>query len=97
MIATVAASQSDSILGASGAKGDRLDSILIVPATTSPGAVSLRDGVGTAVTLFAGGASSVSTLIPFPVYIGETSRGGPWKVTTGSNVSVVATGNFTGG
>jgi hypothetical protein len=94
----VAASQSAQILGATGAVGDVLDGLLIVPATTSPGVVTLADGDGVAMTVFAGGAGSVIALVPFFVPIGakciaETTPG--WKVTTGSNVSVIAVGNFT--
>lgn len=92
---TVAASQTDQALGATGAAGDDLDGLLIVPATTSPGAVSIKDGAGSAITVFTGGASSVSNLVPFFVPIGARSIAGAWSVTTGANVSVFAVGNFT--
>src|SRR5688572_736482 len=49
---TVAASQTDQVLGATGGAGDYLTGLLIVPATTSPGAVSIKDGGGSAVTVF---------------------------------------------
>ena len=91
---TVAASQSDQALGATGGAGDLLESLLIVPASTSPGAVQIKDGSGTAITVFSGGEDSVSTLHPFPVPLGIRSSSGAWKVTTGANVSVVAAGNF---
>lgn len=91
---TVAASQTDQVLGAAGAAGDVLTSLLIVPATTSPGAVSIKDGSGSAVTVFTGGAGSVTSLIPFTVYLGAVSTSGAWKVTTGANASVIATGSF---
>jgi hypothetical protein len=93
---TIAASQSDQAMGATGGAGDRLGGLLIVPATTSPGAVSIKDGSGSSITVFAGGASSVSDLKPFFVYLGDArSLSGAWKVTTGANVSVVAFGDFT--
>ncbi len=91
---TVAASQTDQILGASGAVGDLLSGVLIVPATTSPGAVSIKDGAGSAITVFTGGASSVSNLVPFFVPLGIVC-GTSWKVTTGSSVSAIAVGEFT--
>lgn len=91
---TVAASQTDQVLGPTGGTGDYLAGLLVVPATTSPGAVSIKDGSGSAVTVFTGGASSVSNLVPFFVALGITSGSGAWKVTTGANVSVVAVGNF---
>jgi hypothetical protein len=89
----VAASASNQPLGATGAKGDFLDFLLVIPATTSPGAVALIDG-DSSYTLFEGGASSVSNLVPFPIPIEQGSKDGPWKLTLGSNVSVVAFGNF---
>lgn len=92
---TVAASQSDQVLGNAGAAGDILDALLIVPASTSPGAVTIKDGGGSAITVFTGGASSVGSLVPFSVPLLIKSVSGAWKVTTGSNVSVIASGNFT--
>jgi hypothetical protein len=92
----VAASQTNQRLGSAGDTGDYLAGITIIPATTSPGAVSVKDGVdGTARTIFTGGASSVSNLVPFFVPLGGASVSGPWYVTTGANVSAWATGNFT--
>ncbi len=89
---TVAASQSDQVLGAAGAIGDTIGHLLIVPATTAPGAVSIKDGGGSSIVVFAGG--TVADVIPFHVAIGAVSTAGAWKVTTGSNVSVVAFGAF---
>jgi len=95
---TVAASQTAQILGATGAVGDLLEAVLIVPATTSPGAVSIRDGNGSDITIFTGGATSVADLSPIHVPLGlrclaATTPG--WKITTGANVSVIGIGNFT--
>lgn len=92
---TVAASQTDQVLGSTGATGDYLAAVLIIPATTSPGAVSIKDGSGSAITIFTGGASSVSNLVPFSVPLGIVSTGGAWKVTTGANVSAIGSGKFT--
>lgn len=92
---TVAASATDQPLGATGAIGDYLASLLIVPTSTSPGAVTIKDGSGTAIPVFAGGPSSLSNLVPFPAPLGIKSASGAWKVTTGANVSVIASGNFT--
>ena len=92
---TVAASATDQVLGPTGATGDYLATVWIVPATTSPGAVSIKDGAGSAITIFTGGASSVSNLVPFPVSLGIKSAAGAWKLTTGTNVSAIAAGNFT--
>ena len=92
---TVAASQTDQVLGATGATGDYLAGLVVVPATTSPGAISIKDGGGSAITVFTGGASSVSNLVPFTIPLGVKSLAGAWKVTTGANVSVFAIGEFT--
>lgn len=92
---TVAASQTDQMMGATGAIGDRLDGVLIIPATTSPGAVSIEDG-NTNTVIFAGGASSVASLVPFYVPLGGIlSVAGGWEITTGANVSAIAFGQFT--
>jgi len=93
---TVAASQSNAALGpGGGGAGDYLSHLTIVPASTSPGAVSIADGGGSAITVFVGGASSVLSLLPFKVAIGAKSTSGAWKITTGAAVSVVAMGQFT--
>lgn len=96
---TIAASQTDQIMGATGAAKDYLDGVLIVPATTAAGAVSIKDGNGSSITIFAGGdVTALGSLIPFYVPIGAkclaTVTPG-WKVTTGANVSAIAFGNFT--
>jgi hypothetical protein len=90
----VPASTTAQVMGGAGAIGDLLNGLLIIPATTSPGAVSILDNA-TSMTVFTGGASSVGSLVPFFVPIGARSVSGPWKVTTGANVSVVAVGSFT--
>lgn len=93
--ATVEADQTDQALGESGGVNYLLAGLLLIPQTTSPGAVSVRDGDGDPITLFEGGAGSVSNLVPFFIPLGVKSRGGAWKVTTGANLSVVALGSFT--
>ena len=93
---SVAASQTAQTLGPTGAVGDCLYGVLVIPATTSPGAVAILDGA-TSTTIFTGGASSVSNLVPFfiPFPLGIRSSSGAWSVTTGANVSVIACGRFT--
>ena len=91
---TVAASQTAQVLGATGAAGDYIAGVLVIPATTSPGNVILLDNA-TSITIFTGGASSVSNLVPFLIPLGMTSVSGAWKITTGANVSCIGIGNFT--
>lgn len=90
---TVAAGQTAQVLGATGAIGDYIAGLLVIPATTSPGAIAILDNA-TSITVFTGGADSVSNLVPFFIPLGILSVSGAWKVTTGSNVSVVAVGKF---
>lgn len=90
---TVAASQTGQVLGTTGAKGDYISHILVIPASTSPGAVTLIDDA-TSITVFAGGASSLATLSPFPIPLDLFSRNGAFSITTGASVSVIAVGSF---
>lgn len=96
---TVAASQTDQILGATGAAGDYLQGLLITPGTAAAGAVSIKDGNGSSIPIFAGGGTTpLPTLAPFFAYVGAkcvnaTTPG--WKVTTGANVTVIGVGDFT--
>lgn len=92
---TVAASQTAQALGATGAVGDYLEKVIIVPATTSPGVVQIKDGSGTAITIFTGGATSVADLKPFAVNVGALSTAGAWQITTGAAVSAIGVGDFT--
>ena len=84
--------------GTTGTTGDYLSHCVITPTSTSPGAVQVFDGTNTAandVINFAGGASSVSNLVPFSVPVGSLSINGAWEITTGANVSVSCYGKFT--
>ena len=90
---TIAAGQTAQVLGTVGATGDDVDGLLVIPATTSPGQVLLLDNASS-ITVFVGGPSSVSDLRPFHVPLHIRSVNGPWKVTTGADVSVVAMGKF---
>lgn len=93
---TVAASQTDQTLGATGAIGDYLAGVLIVPGTAGCGAVSIKDGSGSAITIFAGGGTTaLPTLAPIFVPLGIYATGAGWKVTTGANVTAIGIGDFT--
>lgn len=91
---TVAASQTAQVLGSTGAIGDYITGLLITPANTSPGLVTLLDNATTMFS-FVGGASSLTELKPFFIPLGMLSVSGAWKVTTGANVQVTAIGRFT--
>lgn len=89
---TVAASQTDAVLGPVGGAGDILERLIIVPATTGAGTVSIKDGSGSSINVFVTG--TLSNLTPIVVPIGARSMTGAWKVTTGANVSVIGVGRF---
>lgn len=91
---TVAASQTAQVLGATGATGDLIRGLLIVPATVNAGQVLLLDNA-ISITVFPGGTASVNELRPFWVELGIRSVSGAWKVTTGADVSVIGVGDFT--
>ena len=83
-------------MGATGATGDYLDGVLIVPGAAAAGIVQLQDGAGTAMTIFAGGGTvALPTLAPFYVPIGAVSAAGAWKVITNASVTAIGIGNFT--
>jgi hypothetical protein len=91
---TVAASQTNQVLGPTGGAGDFLSHVVVSPTTVSPQAFTIYDNA-TALVSFAGGASSLSNLVPFTIYIGATSSSGAFKVTTGTGLSLTAFGDFT--
>jgi hypothetical protein len=92
---TVAASQTDQVMGSTGAVGDYLEAVLIVPANLNPAAVSIKDGSGSAITIFTGGTGSITDLASIYVPLGIKSTGVGWKITTGASVAAIGIGNFT--
>jgi hypothetical protein len=90
---TVAASQTAQVLGGAGKAGNVLHKVIIIPATLSPGAVTILDNA-ISIILFAGGASSLTELKPIEIELSARSVSGAWKITTGANVSVIAVGEF---
>lgn len=88
---TVAASQTAQVLGLVGNKGDLLERLIIIPATTSPGLVTILDG-STSIPIMVAGTT---TIAPIVVELNMYSVSGAWSVTTGTNVSVIAVGKFT--
>lgn len=89
---TVAASQTDQVLGASGATGDFLSHIVIQPATTGAGTCTIKDDTTVIFTFTSG---TLPGLAPITVPFGLFSVNGAWKVTTGANVAIIGIGNFT--
>jgi hypothetical protein len=92
---TVAASQTAQVIGATGATGDFIAGLLVIPATVGCGAVTLLDNATSISVFVGGGTTALPSCIPFFIPLGMQSVSGAWKVTTGANVSVIAIGNFT--
>ena len=93
---TVAASQTDQIMGASGAVGDYIEGLICVVATAATSQVQIKDGNGSAITVLpnAVGAGVGTYYVPLGLKcIAATTPG--WKITTAAGVSVIATGDFT--
>lgn len=91
--ATVAPSQADQVLGATGAKGDFLGRLICVVATASTSAVSIKDGGGSSISILpAAVGGGIGTYV---IDVHAVSAAGAWKMTTGAGVSVIAVGEFT--
>lgn len=90
---TVAASQADQVMGATGAIGDVLRRLIITVGTAATAAVSIKDGGGSSIPILPnspGGGIGV-----YVVELGMVATGAGWKVTTGAGSTVVAIGSFT--
>lgn len=87
------------VMGATGAVGDYLAGVIIVPGTAAAGTVGVTDGNGTTISLFAGGGTTaLPSLAPFFVPLGifatvVTTPG--WRLILGANVTAIGVGKFT--
>jgi len=93
---TVAASQTDQILGPVGAVGNVLARLICTVTTALTAAVSIKDGDGAAIPILPnspGGGVGVYVVEVDALAKNPTTPG--WKVTTGAGVSVLAVGRFT--
>lgn len=88
---TVAASQTAQVLGGTGAKGDYLDKLILVVSTAATAATSILDG-STSIAVFPN--SPGGGIGTYEIPLGMLSVTGPWKVTTGAGVAVIAVGTF---
>ena len=87
---TVAVSQTDQVMGGTGAVGDYLDKVVVTVATSASGTCSIKDGGGSAIPLTAANT-------PIGVYVVSlqlTSTAGAWKITTGAGATAIGIGNF---
>ena len=90
----IAAGSTDTVLAQSGlgAIGDYISHLVVVVATAATAQVQIKDGSGSAVTVFPNspGGGIGTYVIPS---LGA-SLAGEWKITTGAGVSVIARGRF---
>ena len=87
---TVAASQTDQVLGTTGAAGDLLHAVHCVW-TAAPAAVSsIKDGTGSAINVFEVKGSAGSQTVVLDL----VSADGGWKMTTSTNMTCIGIGRF---
>jgi len=89
----VAASQSAQVLGGTGAVGDYLHRIICTVTTSATGNVVIVDGTGTGILTHTV-LPALSGVGVFNIEINAASTTGPWKITTGAGVEVMAVGIF---
>jgi|SRR5580765_8918649 hypothetical protein len=85
----VAASQTTKALGTTGASGDYLEALIIIPATATPGVVTLFDGTTAILSI-----PALTSIAPVRLEVRAYSKTGSWNLTTGASVSVMAIGQF---
>ena len=88
----VAVSQTAQVLGGTGAVGDYLHRLICTVSTAATGNVILLDGTGFSHTIQP--ASPGAGIGQYNIEINAISRNGPWKITTGAGVEVLAIGIF---
>lgn len=86
---TVAASQSAQVLGTAGAAGDYLHRLVVNVATAATSTVDVIDGSTTILSIPAN-----TPIGSYSLELNLAAATGPWKVTTGAGVSVLAVGLF---
>lgn len=89
---TVAASQTDQVLGGTGAAGDFLDTLTLVVSTAATAATSIKDGA-TSISVFPNSPGGGVGTYVLPLKL--RSQKGALSVTTGAGVAAIATGSFT--
>lgn len=88
----VAAGQTAQVFGSTGAVGDYLSHVIFQPTTVGAGTSTILDGSTVIYTYTAG---TLMDLRPITVPVGSRSVNGPWKITTGANMTATAHGKPT--
>lgn len=87
----VAASQTDQVMGATGAAGDLLHALKCATSAASVGTVTVKDGSGSSFTIFL--AQGAAAILDSPA-LDWVSVNGAWSVTTGTNTTCRVSGRF---
>ena len=91
----VAAGQTAQVLGTTGAVGDYIHRLICTVTTAATGNVVIVDGSGAGIlTHTIVPASPGSGINVYNVELNAISANGPWKITTGAGVEVMAVGIF---
>jgi hypothetical protein len=88
----VPVSQTAQVLGATGAAGDYIHRLCCTVSTAATGNVILLDGTGFSHTILP--ALPGGGIGQYNIELNVISRNGPWKITTGAGVEVLAIGIF---
>jgi len=88
---TVAASQTDQVMGVTGAANDYLQSVIVSIGTSATGTCSIKDGGGAAIPLTTAGTA----LGCYQFWLSTLSVSGAWKITTGAGATAIGIGKFT--
>lgn len=86
----VAASQTDQVLGGTGAAGDYVHRLVINVITVASAGVTLTDGAAAIVL----STATSAVLGPISLELNMAAVTGPWMITTGAGATVVAVGIF---
>lgn len=93
--ATIAAAQTDSVLG-TGAVGDLLGQLICIVTTAATSQVQIKDGNGSAITVLPNNVTPGVGTYVIPLNIKAKNGTTPgWKITTAAGVAVLASGVFT--
>lgn len=87
---TIAASQTDQVLGTAGASNDFLARLILNVITVATASVTITDGT-TAIVIQTAASARLGAQT---VELGLRAKTGPWKVTTGAGVTAIAVGQF---
>ena len=87
----VAVSQTAQVLGGTGATGDYIQRLLCTVSTAATGNVIIIDGAFSHTILPASPGGGIGQ---YNIEMNVISRNGPWKITTGAGVEVLAVGIF---